>query len=962
LTSPTLPLPEDLNGVVDAYLNKHEKANEGDADKLQTELLSIYHKYVQDDASKHAGFVAVLSALLGAIRSRARILQWWDLMEDRIAGRLSTEKGLMAESFAALLNLLSVDHIEDEDGRAESSPNPFVDRLILDWMDRHHQHQNEDTSDHLDRAVRESLVFYGKRRPREFLEVVDRYFVKKENRVRAATLLCEFIENKPPHLYEVLQTPLFGNLLRCLQLDTSTTVVSMALTTLIMFLPHMPSSLVSHLPVLFNIYARLLFWQRERAESVEISGEESVRRHLISPAGWELCEFVPNADGDTVPHLLNYFTILYGLYPINFMDYIRKPQRYLRHANAPNPDTIEVQPTEIRHRSEQFRRGHLLHPNFYSLTLESEKTDHGRFQTSEPADLVAECMALCTISDVPVEGTQPPDAAPAAHDAFAADESPDGDHTLLSSSATAAQSNRDNWRLTHSTDSGSSSRVLSMVQRQSTQSRDAPNRDSVDARPGGGGGDSPTLPPHLVLSTSHTQLQDMINSNKAIKSGLHQSLANDSVPSLSLSRQDSVPERPPSFASPSIQQRAVSSPVSTTDATSQLAQLRSQVLLLQNDLSFERYLKQQHMAHIGEIRRRQVKEAASEAETQNLLMANRLLKSRFEEAKQAEMQIRKESELSRARAKKWEADLQFKLKNVREELKKTKSERETLQRELEGAKQNCEKLKKRVCEAEVRELKWQQNAQSQDMDDAEIERLKAEVERLVLVERDFQAKETEMKEALAFAEDADSKLASLRTRLDARDRELQQATKLYETQAVVLQSKLSETKETRATKQTAPMSPALESALAASRAKQLETQKQYSLLMRKYTVLLSSLQDMKPDPGMARPRLGSSWSDDEGGGLGTTGPISPSSPPQVRNHPHRVISNPEEFDAASSSFNATPPLDTGHVQGQPSLGSPPGPSTPVALTGSSSMGSLTTDSQLYYGRGTTLAIVVDTRC
>jgi len=786
-----------------------------------------------------------------------------------------------------------------------------------------------------------------------FLEALDKYFIKKEYRVRAATLLCEFIENKPPHLYEVLQTPLFGSLLRCLQLDTSTTVVSMVLTALIMFLPHIPSSLVNHLPALFNVYARLLFWHRERSDSVDVSGEEASRKPLISPIGWEQCEFVPDADGQNIPHLLNYFTILYGLYPINFMDYIRKPQRYLRHANTPNPDTIEVQPTEIRHQSEQFRRGHLLHPNFYCLTLESEKTDHGRWQTSEPADLVAECMALRTMSDVPHEDIRQPQPIPSPPNAFSGDESQDGEQTLLSSSAAAAHPSHDNWRLTQSTDSVSSSRVHSTIQRQSSQSSHPSNRDSVDTRSRGAGGDSPTLPPHLVLSTSQTQLQDMINYNKAMKSSLHQSLANDSVPSLSLSHKESFPDRLPSFVPPSLLQRTISSPVSTTDTSSQLAQLRQQVLLLQNGLSFERYLKQQHMAHIGEIRRRQVKEAASEAETQNLIMANRLLKSRFEEAKQAEMQVRKESEMSRARAKKWEAELQSKLKNVREELKKTKAERETLQRELGHARQDCESLKRRVCEAEVCELRWKQNAQSQDMDKAEIERLRAELDRLVVVERDFQAQETVMKEALAFAEDAESKLEALKARLDARERELKQATKLYETQIVVLKSKLLETKDNRASRQSASMSIALESALAASRAKQLETQKQYSLLMRKYTVLQSSLLDMRSDVGSSRPRIDSaSWSDEEGEGQVTarpTSPTSPTSPSQMRNRPHRVFSNPEAFDTTTSSFNATPPLDTSHAQRQPSIGSPPGSSIPV--TGSSSMISLSTDPQLYYGRG-----------
>jgi len=166
LTSPILPLPEDLTRVVDAYLHKHEKADEGDAEKLQAELLSIYHKHVQDHPYRHAGFLAILSPLATVISSPARILQWWDLMEDKVAGSFSTEKGLMAESFAALLNLLSIDQVEDEDGRTEVTPNPFVDRLISCWMDKQHLNMDGGSSDHVEKAIRESLVFYGKRKPR----------------------------------------------------------------------------------------------------------------------------------------------------------------------------------------------------------------------------------------------------------------------------------------------------------------------------------------------------------------------------------------------------------------------------------------------------------------------------------------------------------------------------------------------------------------------------------------------------------------------------------------------------------------------------------------------------------------------------------------------------------------------------------------------------------------------------
>src|SRR6201999_2760215 len=122
--------------------------------------------------------------------------------------------------------------------------------------------------------------------------------------------------------------------------------------------------------------------------------------------------------------------------------------------------------------------------------------------------------------------------------------------------------------------------------------------------------------------------QDMIQSNKAIKSSLHQSLTNDSVPSLALSHQESIPEKvsvKPSFVPESL----LSSPPVGENGV-QVSQLYRQILMLQNDLNFERFMKEQHLSHIGELQRKQLVEAQTEAETQNLVEANRQLTKRLE--------------------------------------------------------------------------------------------------------------------------------------------------------------------------------------------------------------------------------------------------------------------------------------------------------------------------------------------
>ena len=726
---------------------------------------------------------------------------------------------------------------------------------------------------------------------------MDGWFVKKAYRKATLKFLCDFIQDQPPHLHQILHTSIFSNLLTCLQHDTSTTVISSALTALIMLLPHMPSSLVPHLPTLFNIYARLLFWDREKSGAIEASSD------LEQSRGWESCAYDPEVDDFTIAQLSNYYTILYGLYPINFMDYIRKPQRYLRHAHTSNPDEIEVQPTEIRHRSERFRRCHLLHPNFYTLTIESEKTDFGRWIKSEAAEVVVECMSLCQTSDFHEATDQgahvrPPGSAPTVvHDGPDKERS---DSALLSSSV----SRMDIWQNSQvtSTDSESGGRTPSVMLRRVSQSSQPSSRNAGDeGQTKGMGTESPTIPAQLTLSPSYSQLQDMINSNKAIKSGLNQSLANDSVPSLSLSHQESVADRP--VAAPPavvVPPPTVSSPSYTTDLGAQVARLQRRILVLENDLSFEHYVKQQHMGHIGELRRRLVVDAATEAETQDLIMMNRNIKSRFEEAKKAEMQVRKESEKGRALAKKWESDLAGKLKTLRDESKRATAELGALRRELDESKQECEKLRKLVCDTEVKELHWKQNMQLIEIQADDMDRLKAQVEELTKSERDQQARELEQKGALSSANEADAQVELMRLRLAAREHDTRRARELFEGQIKELQKQLGEAREERE-RPGVNSNLVIESALAASRAKQAELQKQYNLLMRKYTALQSSLLDMQAEAATAAEAPHAHGSHASGSEY-----LSMSaSPVMIKNRPHRSVSISE-----ATAYNVTPPLGT----------------------------------------------------
>jgi solute carrier family 25 protein 16 len=622
----------------------------------------------------------------------------------------------------------------------------------------------------------------------DLLTTIDKYVNKKEHRSHALLMLCDFIRHDPPHLHQLLQTPLFISLLRCLQIDTSTPVVSLALTAVVMILPHIPNAVVTHLPALFNIYSRLLFWDRERNNSTNdfvITSNRLGDPEKLSPedaesqyghdSNWEKIVYA-EADGDNVPELLHFFTFLYGLYPINFMSYIRKPSRYLRHANILDADDLDIQPTEIRQRSEPFRQVHLLHPNFFSMTLEQEVNDRNRWMRSEAPDVVAACMAL-----------------------FA---SPGSLIQQAESMITSVQN-------------GIDTSIVSL---------------SEDSRP-------PLLQDDDVPPLNSLQQDDLILGS--LRSSFDPSWRNttstivvspdgEGIHDLSEEGRLDSPTLPP-VASPDSGQQG-----KTVD---HLTMLQREVMMLKNDLVFERYLKQQHLSHIGQLRTKFVRHATAEAETQNLLNANRGLRNKLEDARNSTLQIRKDSEKSRSHAKKWEADLMAKLRALREQQKKWSTERETLDRDLATAHDEIYRMRQLIVVTESKELQSQQKLQSIEANMGELERLRVEAERLGNVVRMYESQEAKNQLAISNEALAISRVEVLELKLKSQTEEAERARQANVKQIESLRHQVENIHIEVQEKEAKGFQAMIDSALAASRSRLSEAQKAHAHLLKRFTQL-----------------------------------------------------------------------------------------------------------------------------
>lgn len=872
---------------------------------------------MQDRPDKYAAFLAVLRQLRPGLGTPARIFKWWDRLLDPVFDHVVREKGLAREVMDHTLDLVSADEYDDPGAWSEDGLVPLVNRLLTRWMQvREGAAGLRPSTDLKEQVIREALMAFGKRDPKGFMTALNEFVVRREHRNSALSLLCAFVSSGPPHLHLILQTPLFANILHSLQKDESTATVDLALIALVMILPFIPSSLVPFLPTLFNIYARLLFWDRDSYFAQQHTEMEADSGESVAGVPWDKSLLDPDYDGHSLSYLPEYFTVLYGLYPINFLDYIRKPQRYLRHAN--NEEDIDVQAMEIRDRSERFRKQHLLHPNFYNFTIESEKTDVSRWINSEADEVLANCMALVVDRPSAPAHARPTTPLPGASVSAAGEdlEREDAEFALLGNPANADPSRPGSPARSPARPGSASGRPVS-------PSGYPSGHDTAEAKDGGVGDDvSPTLPP----AEQSQLLEDQ--PSKVSRGGVHQSLASDSVPSLSLSTQEQAGEKMSLRLAPD--QAPGSAGGASAELEEQIALLQHQRLRLINDLQYERFIKQQHMIHMGELRRRHLTVSATEAETQNLMMANRSLRQRLDEAKRCEAQIKKEFDHRRGMAKKWESDLSNKLRALREEQKKWQTEGSELRQQLEKAQAECESLRRIVEEAETKRLESEQNLEAVDISTATIEKLRSEIARLSASERAFQGKELKMQAAMQEAAAAEARAEQMASELAAREEQLRQVQRHYEAQIEDLRSQLAQALRESKRKPSGDAIAAYESALLSARAKNAELQKQYNALMRKYTALQSSLLDMKCNAEQRAGKTMESSSVAESGGESAAAARNQLA---IRNR-QRGVSDPQTVEgmlqsAMSSSLGAG-------AQAPPSPTGPPAPEDPSAPSGTAS--------------------------
>ncbi|KAF1816880.1 hypothetical protein P152DRAFT_3085 [Eremomyces bilateralis CBS 781.70] len=845
-SSPSIfpPLPDELQETINAFLDANDSIEPADSQRLAEELHTVFQKYVQPNPDKHAAFISLIRTLRPAYTpSDSQLYEWWNKVIRPTIGSIGHKRTTIDNAREFMLSVLVYDEDSDEDGQHARLSRDFTAWLLDAYMARSNvQSRNsmemQNPGDELKaHELEKVLLAFGRKRPKELLLAVDDLFIKNEHRAQALGLLSAFVHVQPPHLYLVLETSLVDHLLTCLLVDTSGTIVDLALTVLIMFIPHITSSLVSYLPRLFLIFNRIVCWDlnpeqiRSRSQDDHDLGMHESPIHeqfeFVADPSWEKLTLAYDNDETIIPKVDYFFTFLYGLFPLNFTSYLRKPRRYFKNINFPGAQEIDFRQSIVASRTETYRRSHILHKAFYSSVPEDELSDT-RFIKSDPAELVTQCLDLYNSGPI-LHHLKPPPASPlpelprnAPRPADFQEPPYDDDSTTFAGDSwTESRRNTRSTTLTAPPD-----RKLSHSASGSSlpdSHRNSENASpSTEMRPRHPLLDSPTIPPH-----GSVPIQKKPSAETMRKRGRRAPRSGTTTPGEPASATEPLP--PPLFSC------STQIPPSSTDP---IASLQLENLRLRNELHFQQYLKSETATFLGAAKRRDLTQESAAADTQKLLSTNRTLQSRLKRQEERYEQLRKEVALRREGSRAWDKEVEGKVRLVRakrDEDRRDAAALEDLRVTCQQAQGECDHLRNRLEESEARSTLANESVRALQSEVDQLHTLEQELEKLRERVSSYEDRELDFERMRSERDFLRGELESAARRALARDREIEQIRNAAERAVADLEMRLAETQNASLHVNAhgagqGAVQQIVESALAAKQANMAQLQKAYRKL------------------------------------------------------------------------------------------------------------------------------------
>lgn len=542
------------------------------------------------------------------------------------------------------------------------------------------------------------ILTFAEERPQEFCVIANRFFVQPEYRVRILVLLSAFFsQTKAKIPADLARSQLVKHLFACLLHDKSSQVVTMAASALIMMLPFICSKIMTDLPYLFAVYGRMVCWregeitdeddnqdafgvandeeeEEEEEEEVHTDDEDSAKhkekeetetQSTLDPepsndtntnpptsdtdggketenstsvfADWHALprDNVPDAPS---PDWERMFTFLYGLFPSNFIMFLRKPTEYISQTLSSPDDWDEY---FISQRSKTCFDRHLLHVQLLTSSSEQELKDEYRWAGMTPADIASLCLSLLTAS--PAERSREDNLSVSSG---TKDKEKDKEIVTRSRGTSLSESKRQ-FSITSIPDREStpSSQVTTSTESQVaagellsptlTSTSATGQLMDLQARHQSLYGRKADFPPPVSISTLTLDDSDSQGREESPVSPLTRYQKHSSLGAPSASIEGVLESGTNSSPAMSPTQLPVGSPILRGDSTSEqadiLAYYQRELLLIKNELDFVCYLDYHNQFRIRQLKEQLHSALRQDIDVQNLVTSNQKLKRQSEQ-------------------------------------------------------------------------------------------------------------------------------------------------------------------------------------------------------------------------------------------------------------------------------------------------------------------------------------------
>ncbi|KAF8742024.1 Tuberous sclerosis 1, partial [Rhizoctonia solani] len=883
------PQLTDLRPLIDVYISETAHLEP----ELDNGLLDIYSQAIDhSDVSHIAAFIGVLYAFR-MVLSSASIISWFD----SLLRRALREPRLDLEAVKQAKDLVLMPLYDESETKAQLLRRRLVQLYVLDAPrenDSAVETMTQSADERAKMAVWETnledlLVSDGFTRPKELFEELDVSFkANPESRLQLCILLNRFSRSPRKVSIPFVNSPLFSTLLISLQVDQSTTVFSIAITSLIMLLPALavdaPAQLNTRLPALLTILGRIVCWK------LRSEGKEGRRWKVKPELEWKRLDTTFESAAPSETRL--YFTFMYGLYPCNTIAFLRSPVTFLRthgHASMFTHDwDVVLDEDEIKSCSRPLLRGHVVHPSIILADAKSELADLTRWKDKDIATVAAECTLLDIQNAQTSAGHSiayyiPPTPQASSHPTPQAS----GNHSLLPP------------------ESAKPAKIpLPPSPAGSIQPPPPPQPQPQPA--------DPSASPKSTGGRSEKSLEIMINTHATLTAPPGPLLFLADTPAPAAPASTTVSPRP---------RHAM--------AEEALSILQRDVLILRNQLNFEIYLKELVQQHVGRLHQDKIVSRSEEAERQSLHVKLKDYKAKLTKAQEDLATTRAEAAGTKSRHTQWVTELQDKLTRFREEKRSWAAEAVELRGEVNDARAALKAQNEALADAlnEVFNLKQQLRESAPKVD--KIAAYEQRIDQLVKA----QALRDDSPEMRAYREDRGkldemiSNYAKMELQLQSLQHANEQLTALHKTQEDELNNANSQVTDlTRRLASATTQNPFSRSAIKAAAAAQDQINKleaENKELSNKNMVLMDEIDEVKAMVEFLRS---------ERVNFGAGGPGSPV---------QRIVSGTGTLPAQTQSepvpgTGPSPRLDSSALADLADATAAPGPNYLLMIYGSSS--------------------------